>query len=214
MQISFTKPSRKQVAIIIAAIAVLSAGVFFFFHRGKIAPTVSSNCSLSPFTSRFLGFSLDYLLCEGETSLVLRPVGNTLYLVAKDKAGNPVYYGKPVIDTFNKKADESIEVAMQAQFGLRAGCAILPATDSGITDDTKQVFKLIPDAGTNACGEHASNGVSQYIEYHPEESKTRYLLVRRGGSLGEAFDKNSIRFLPDDEVSAARNKNTSRPIRK
>ena len=206
MRLTFSKTTLTRAAIIGGVAVIAAAGIFYKTTHYKAAEvSLAENCHWVPFNSMALGFSFIYVNCTDDSSMSVRPVGNTIYLVNRKEAANPVKYGAPMIDTFNKDANESIEDAVKKQFVLTDDCSIESTREAGLTDSDKETYKIVDHSrGKTGCGAFASNKGLRYVEYHPKESTKRFLFVRRDGDFAAAFDPQSIKLLPDQAVDTYR----------
>jgi hypothetical protein len=103
------------------------------------------------------------------------------------------------IEIFEKPADAPIADALDARFAQslppaeRDRCAVRAARRVDVGDPTKLAFEIAPTRRRGAaldeapCGAWGARGGQTYFEYHPAESRSRVLFVRRG-----AFDERSI----------------------
>lgn len=121
-----------------------------------------------------------------------------------------------LIRVLKKPADQPIEAAIAAQFVAtlpdpiaRASCKVRPFTNREVRGRGKQLFTLLP-TGAYAkriarelketprdfgCGEFGAGQSTAYFEYHPEESRTRFLWVDTGQDE-PLFDQDSIELIP------------------
>jgi hypothetical protein len=117
-----------------------------------------------------------------------------------------------IIRVLNKPAEQPIEAAIRQKFiatlpdkAARASCRVAPAKETGVQGPGKILLELVP-SGAYArlimrqlkkeprdfgCGDYGKGQANRYFEYHPEQSRTRYLWVDAGQDA-PLFDQNSI----------------------
>ena len=168
-------------------------------------------CRWEPWEDQELGLRMTVQKCEGATARQFTTLANTVRLVAP---GQDAARARIVIAVLDKparqKIQESIVSAVSTDFSARQklGCEAVSA-DSRIPlgDEAKQVWQILPNAiyrreaenlreadpSAEVCGPYGETSGVQYFEYHPTESKTRYLFVR-AGEYSKYFDQKSIAF--------------------
>jgi hypothetical protein len=120
-----------------------------------------------------------------------------------------------VIRVMTKPAEQPIEAAVRQEFiatltdkAARASCKVARAKDTGVTGNGKILLELVP-SGAYArkierqlkdeprdfgCGDYGKGQATLYFEYHPAESKTKYLWIDAGQDA-PLFDQNSIEII-------------------
>jgi hypothetical protein len=121
-----------------------------------------------------------------------------------------------------KPADQSVEAAIHQRFiatladqRARAACKVAPIKKGEFRQSTgavlsagKLLFELVPtDAYARwidrelqkgprdfGCGDYGKGQKIVYFEYHPAQSKTKFLFVNYGYDA-PLFDENSIEFI-------------------
>ncbi len=118
-----------------------------------------------------------------------------------------------IIRVMTKPADQPIEAAIRHQFiatltdkAARASCKVAPTKDTGVQGNGKILREIVPSGGYArmidrqlkprdfGCGEYGKGQATLYFEYHPAESKTKYLWVDAGQDE-PLFDQNSIEII-------------------
>jgi hypothetical protein len=120
-----------------------------------------------------------------------------------------------IIRVIKKPEDQPIEAAIRQQFiaaltdkAARASCKVAPAKDTGVRGSGKILLEIVP-TGAYArkidrllkdeprdfgCGDYGKGQATLYFEYHPAESKTKYLWIDAGQDE-PLFDRNSIQII-------------------
>jgi hypothetical protein len=119
-----------------------------------------------------------------------------------------------VVEVFEKKEDETLEQAIERQFlpkipaRERGRCRVLsPAPQIELNDSGKQSAAIVPDEkyaievakrrtqspGVVACGVYGQADGIEYFEYHPNETKAKFVFVRAGQDQ-PLFDQNTLRL--------------------
>jgi len=173
-------------------------------------------CVWKPFESRELGIRLLVQDCT-DPSLHYEFSVKDGWL-EEHRPSDPVTFGpSQIIRVFSKPAIQPIEAAIQQQFiatltdkDAKTSCRVRPFKNAEVKGTGKQLFTIMP-TGTYArkidkelkqeprdfgCGEFGAGQSTAYFEYHPEESKTKFLYVDTGQDE-PLFDQASIEFLPD-----------------
>ena len=126
-----------------------------------------------------------------------------------------IFGSHQVIRVMTKPAEQPIEAAIRQQFiatltdkEARASCKVARAKDTGVRGNGKVLLEIVP-SGAYArkierqlkdeprdfgCGEYGKGQATLYFEYHPAESKTKYLWVDVGQDE-PLFDQNSIEII-------------------
>lgn len=133
--------------------------------------------------------------------------GNAIYQIPA-AAGGEIAKGKRIVEVFEKPAGQPIEQALQEQFIAKLplpgkeGCLVRsPAEGVLISDQTKVTYDIVPgpaykggpEAGSRPCGDYGRADSPMYFEYHPRESRVRFLFVNASGDP-PMFDAQSIRL--------------------
>jgi hypothetical protein len=133
------------------------------------------------------------------------------------RPSDPVTFGpSQIIRVLTKPADQKIEDAIARQFiatladpEAKASCKVRPFKNPEVKGAGKLLFTIVPtgayakkidkklqeEPGDFGCGEYGAGQSTAYFEYHPAETKTRFLYVDTGQDE-PLFDQASIEFLP------------------
>jgi hypothetical protein len=141
---------------------------------------------------------------RGCTWRPLTDAGLGLRLLAEScaRSATPFDVGT-AIESFPKRADASIEVALTERFvaplpGFESTiCAVRRAKGVALDDPTKFAFEIAPKRKRAPLEPACQTWGAQhgwYFEYHPAESRERVLFVRRGAGT-PGFDERSIELL-------------------
>jgi hypothetical protein len=196
----------------------LLAGLLCLAPVGALAAEPSRHadrgCAWKPFESAELGIKLLVEDCTDPRAHYVFSAKDGW--VEQHRPSDETTYGSPrVIQVLSKPADQPIEAAIREQFiatmtdkEAKASCTVARAKQTGVKGAGKQVFELVP-TGAYAkkierelrkeprdfgCGEYGKGQSTVYFEYHPAESKTRFLWVD-AGQEAPLFDENSLAFL-------------------
>lgn len=199
MQISFSKDLLKGAGVALGIAAVALGAHYAWNKRATRFGRGLTQCESTLFSSKQIGITVPFQQCQEDDPFSLRAVGNTLYLVRRSAVQAAVRSGLPVLDYFKKNADETADQAISRQFvsaqDAANGCRVAPVNIKGVTSDAKQTFEVVDSVGSGeGCGEFGGAPKQQYFEYHPAESKTRFLFIRRGEDIDRYIDTASIRI--------------------
>lgn len=172
----------------------------------------STGCQWVPWQDTTLAISVMAEKCDDPSAPHLEAVNNTVRVV---KPGQDPAKGTIVIMVFDKSDRSRMKDAIEGRFygdmpsRQKIGCEIALADDKVDLGKGKEAWQIRPasvykaeaermrrdDPGAEVCGAFGELDVLQYFEYHPQESKLRYLFVRPGPDK-PIFDPKTIRFLP------------------
>ena len=171
-------------------------------------------CSWEAFESAGLGIRLLVENCsDPRMHYVFSANGDWL---EQHRPSDDTIFGRhQVIRVMTKPAEQPIEAAIRQQFiatltdkAARASCKVARAKDTGVRGNGKILLEIVP-SGAYArkierqlkdeprdfgCGEYGKGQATLYFEYHPAESKTKYLWVDAGQDE-PLFDQNSIEII-------------------
>jgi hypothetical protein len=198
----------------------LLAGLFCLIALAAQAAQPSrppeQGCVWKPFESKELGIRLLVQDCADP---------NMHYeFSAKDgwleehRPADPVTFGpSQIVRVLAKRADQPIEAAIREQFvatladkEAKASCRVRPFKNPEVKGKGKQLFTIMP-TGAYAkkidkelakgprdfgCGDHGAGQSTAYFEYHPAESRTKFLYVDTGQDE-PLFDQASIEILAE-----------------
>lgn len=132
------------------------------------------------------------------------------------------YGGRYLLQVFSKPANQDIKETIKKNFvdtieledekiytsEARKSCRVVPFTEFKLgkgkvaltIDSTGKYRKKISRDLENeprdfGCGEYGRGQTTTYFEYHPHESKTKYIFVIYGQDEDALFDQNSIQFF-------------------
>ncbi|QOY89193.1 hypothetical protein [Paludibaculum fermentans] len=166
-------------------------------------------CQWVQWESEDLGLRMSVQKCEGRAAREFKVLNNKIRMV---NPGQEAAMGNAVIEVWEKPPRQSVQEAINRRFypkmtsRQQMGCVV---TDAGekfpLGDPNKQVFQITPNAlykseadkiresepGAEVCGLYGELDQKQYFEYHPTESKIRYLFIRLGLDT-PMFDERSI----------------------
>lgn len=174
------------------------------------------DCKWEDFSASNLGISIMVQNCNWKemSPIFLESKNAIIQIPEKLKNSKKDYY--KVIEVYKKKENEDFEEVINKQFISKLSrveknhCSAKQSYF--ILDDKSKVnFVIEPDTvlserilqqtsegqiPRDPCGEYgiSGNGFIRYFEYHPEESKTKYIFVRVGQDA-PLFDEKTIRFL-------------------
>jgi len=134
------------------------------------------------------------------------------------RPSDPVTFGPAqIIRVLSKPADQKIEDAIARQFiatlpdrHAKASCKVRPFKNPAVKGTGKLLFTILPTGAYKkkidaelresprdfGCGAFGAGQATTYFEYHPAESKTRFLYVDAGQDE-PLFDQASIEFLTE-----------------
>jgi hypothetical protein len=176
--------------------------------------TPDQGCSWENFESASLGIQLLVENCSDPRMHYVFSAKDD-WLEQHRPSDDTIFGSHRVIRVMTKPADQAIEAAISRQFiatltdkAARASCKVAPAKDTGVRGSGKILREIIP-SGAYArmitrqlkneprdfgCGEYGKGQATLYFEYHPAESKTKYLWVDAGQDE-PLFDQNSIKII-------------------
>ena len=170
-------------------------------------------CTWQPYESAELGLRLLVQDCADPNAKYVFSAKDG-WLEQHRPADDRTFGSHRIIRVLTKPASQSVEAAIHEQFvatlpdkAARASCKVAPAKDTAVRGKDKQVFELVPTGAYEktilrelrkeprdfGCGEYGKGQAAVYFEYHPAESKTRFLWVDAGQDT-PLFDENSITF--------------------
>jgi hypothetical protein len=180
------------------------------------APEQGFGCVWKPFESRELGIRLLVQDCT-DPNMHYEFSAKDGWLEEHRPSDSVTFGPSQVIRVLSKPATQPIEAAIQQQFiatltdrDAKASCQVRSFKNAEVKGQGKQLFTIMP-SGAYArkidkqlkqeprdfgCGEFGAGQSTAYFEYHPEESKTKFLYVDTGQDE-PLFDQASIEFLPD-----------------
>lgn len=153
-------------------------------------------CQWVPWESEELGLRMKVQKCEGNNAKEFKVLHNKVRLVAP---GQTTGMGVIVIEVWDKPGRQSMSEAINRKFypdmtsRQQMGCQVTDRTEKYPTgDDNKFVYQIVPNAiyqaeadrmresepGAYVCGNYGELDPPQYFEYHPAETKNRYLFIR------------------------------------
>lgn len=171
-------------------------------------------CTWQPFESRELGIRLLVQDCADPRAKYVFSARDG-WLEQHRPADDMTFGSSRVIRVLSKPADQPIETAIRAQFiatlaerEAQASCKVVPAKETAVKRGGKRLFELVPTGAYEkkilrelqkeprdfGCGDYGKGQSTVYFEYHPAESKTRFLWVDAGQDA-PLFDENSIEFI-------------------
>jgi hypothetical protein len=177
-------------------------------------PEKDFGCVWQPFESQELGIRLLVQNCTApEMHYEFSAKDGWL---EEHRLSDPVTFNPAqIIRVLNKPADEKIEDAITQQFVAtltdkvaKASCKARPFKNPEVKGNGKQLFTIMP-TGAYAkkidkelqkeprdfgCGEFGTGQSTAYFEYHPAESKTKFLYVDTGQDE-PLFDQDSIEII-------------------
>jgi hypothetical protein len=173
-----------------------------------------AGCAWQPFESKELGIRLLVQDCTDPRAKYAFSAKDG-WLEQHRPADDTTFDSPRVMRVLSKPADQPIEAAIRAQFittladkQAQASCKVARLKDSAVKGGGKQVFELVPTGAYEkkimrelqkeprdfGCGDYGKGQSTVYFEYHPAESKTRFLWVDAGQDA-PLFDENSIAFI-------------------
>jgi len=177
-------------------------------------PEEGFGCVWQPFESRELGIRLLVQNCT-DPSMHYEFSAKDGWL-EEHRPSDPVTFGPAqIVRLLTKPADQPIAAAIQQQFvatltdpAAKASCRVGPFKNAEVKANGKQLFTIMP-TGAYAkkidrelqkeprdfgCGEFGGGQSTAYFEYHPGESKTKFLYVDTGQDE-PLFDQDSIEII-------------------
>ncbi len=171
----------------------------------------SPGCSWKPWRDEQLGIVMLVQQCTGSNAPKFVSDNSTVRIVVggKSPAQSPIaleVYEKPD----RQKVRDTIDGRFRSRLSSRqkAGCDIVDVTEKYPLTRDNQAWQIVPagsykaeaakqrdaEPAAEVCGPYGEIDTVQYFEFHPSESKTRYLYVRLGLE-SRLFDEQSIRIL-------------------
>jgi hypothetical protein len=182
---------------------------------GAASRDPETGCTWQPFESKELGVRLLVQDCTDPSAKYVFSAKDG-WLEQHRPADDRTFGSPRVLRVLSKPADQPIEAAIRAQFiatladkAARASCKVAPAKKTAVKGGGKQVFELVPTGAYEkkimrelqkeprdfGCGDYGKGQSTVYFEYHPAQSKTRFIWVDAGQDA-PLFDENSIEFIP------------------
>ena len=171
----------------------------------------SAGCAWKPWRDEQLGILMLVQECPGGNAPKFVSANSTVRIVVpgKNPAQSPIaleVYEKPE----RQKVRETIDGRFKAKLSSRqkAGCEVADITEKLSLAPGAEAWQIVPygpykaeaarqreaEPSAEVCGAYGEIDTLQYFEYHPSESKSRYLYVRLGPDA-RLFDERSIRIL-------------------
>ena len=171
-------------------------------------------CSWESFESASLGIRLLVENCA-DPGMHYVFSANGDWLEQHRPSDDTIFGSHQVIRVLTKPAEQPIEAAIRQEFiatltdkAAKASCKVARAKDTGVNGDGKILFELVP-SGAYArkierelkeeprdfgCGDYGKGQATRYFEYHPVQSKTKYLWIDAGQDQ-PLFDQNSVEII-------------------
>lgn len=129
------------------------------------------------------------------------------------------FNGPLVLEVFSKPEDQKMEAAIKAQFvdklppKARKGCQVVPMPDPLVmasAESDKRTYTIVPTGAYEkeieeqlkkeprdfGCGPYGKDQATSYFEYHPQETRGRFVFVKYGWrSEKPLFDEQSIELI-------------------
>jgi hypothetical protein len=179
-------------------------------------PEQGFGCVWKPFESKELGIRL--LVQDCTDPKIHYEFSAKDGWLEEHRPSDPVTYGpSQIVRVLTKPADQKIEDAIAQQFiatltdpAAKASCKVHPFKNAEVKGKGKLLFTIMP-SGAYAkkidkelqqeprdfgCGDYGAGQSTTYFEYHPGETKTKFLWVNTGQDE-PLFDQASIEFLPE-----------------
>ncbi|HXP05328.1 MAG TPA: hypothetical protein VN808_14490 [Stellaceae bacterium] len=179
-------------------------------------PMEGFGCAWKPFESKELGIRLLVQDCTDPRAHYEFSIKDGW--LEEHRPSDPMTYGPAqIIRVLTKPADQKIEDAIAQQFiatltdpAAKASCKVRPFKNAGVKGKDKLLFTIMP-TGAYAkkidkelqqeprdfgCGDYGAGQSTMYFEYHPGETKTKFLWVDTGQDE-PLFDQASIEFLAE-----------------
>ncbi len=186
----------------------------------KASRPAMEGCDWKPYASPQLGIRLLFPECsDPKQNYVLKENGDWL---EQHRPADDVTFGShQIIRVFDKPASQRIEDVIRENFvkritlddkqdqaQARKSCRVVKTPGFRLKDSRKLTLTLAPTGKYKkkidkelqdgprdfGCGEYGMGQGGSYFEYHPSESKTRYVFVNYG--MDEPlFDENSIEWI-------------------
>ncbi|WP_321474901.1 hypothetical protein [uncultured Paludibaculum sp.] len=166
-------------------------------------------CQWAPWESDELGLKMMVQKCEGSSAREFKVLNNKVRMVLP---GQETVLGSVVVEVWDKSGRQNIQEAINRRFypkmtsRQQMGCDVVDGSEAFPPGDgSKQVFQIVPNAiykgeaeklresepGADVCGLYGISDLARYFEYHPGETKTRFLFIRLGTDK-PMFDQHSI----------------------
>ena len=198
------------------AAALCLAGLAAHAAEPSRPPAQDFGCVWQPFESKELGIRLLVQNCT-DPRIHYEFSAKDGWL-EQHRPSDPVTFNTAqIIRVLSKPAEQRIEEAIVRQFvatlpdkQAKASCKVLPFRSPEVKGAGKLLFTILPTGAYRrkidkelkesprdfGCGEFGAGQATTYFEYHPAESKTKFLYVDTGQDE-PLFDQESIEFLPD-----------------
>jgi hypothetical protein len=173
-------------------------------------------CTWRPFESKELGLRLLVQNCTDPKmhyEFSVKDGWLEQHRPADDSTFNPAR----IIRVLSKPADQAIEAAIQQQFidtltdkQAKTSCKPRPFKNPAVKAKGSLLFQIMPtgayakliqkrlekEPGDFGCGDFGAGQSTAYFEYHPDETKTKFLYVDTGQDE-PLFDEGSIEFIKE-----------------
>jgi hypothetical protein len=180
------------------------------FTRWEPSRPAQAGCAWRPYADATLGVRLLVQSCDGA---LRRFASRGAEIVDRsDASGGP--RGTPILQVFGKGPEQGIDKAIRERFfpqlvpRVRAGCVVRRGGGIDPAESDKEIWTIGPtekyreetakwraaEPSAMVCGPYGERDGVGYFEFHPGESRTRYLFVWLG-SESPAFDEHSIELL-------------------
>jgi len=200
---------------------VLAALLCFAAHAATAAepsrpPMEGFGCSWKPFESKELGIRLLVQDCTDPRAHYEFSVKDSW--LEQHRPSDPMTFGaSQIVRVLTKPADQKIEDAIAEQFiatltdkDAKASCKVQPFKNAAVKGKGKLLFTIMPTGAYTkkidkelkqeprdfGCGDYGAGQSTTYFEYHPGETKTKFLWVDSGID-DPLFDQASIEFLAE-----------------
>ena len=171
----------------------------------------NAGCAWKPWRDEQLGILMLIQECQGSNSPKFVTANSTVRVVSPGRtpAQSPIaleVYEKPD----RQKVKDTLDGRFRSKLSSRqkAGCELTEVSEKFALPRDREAWQIVPvgpykaeaaklrdvEPGAEVCGAYGEVDTTQYFEYHPTESKTRYLYVRLGTD-SRLFDEKSIRIL-------------------
>ena len=202
---------RRALPTILLAELVLALGPVAAAETSR-AP--DPGCSWENFESSDLGVRLLVENCADPSMHYVFSV-NGDWVEQHRPSDDRTFGSHEMIRVLTKPADQPVEVAIRERFiarlaekAARASCKVVPAKDTGVHGDGKILLEIVPSGAYErkimrqlkkeprdfGCGDYGKGQANLYFEYHPAESKTKYLWIDAGQDE-PLFDQDSLKII-------------------
>lgn len=171
-------------------------------------------CEWKPHEYKELGVRLYYQDCADKNAHYELTVKGSA--IEEHRPSDDGTFGGPrLLEVFSKKEDQPIEEAISEQFLAKlepkagAGCRVVKLKNPPFALKGKKLFTidsfgaygkeiekdLQSEPRDFGCGPYGRDQAITYFEYHPQESRTKFLFVVFGMDEQPLFDAASIELL-------------------